>query len=670
MWGCGDVRMWGCEDVGMWDVGIEQNRVCLHGYSRTCRQMTRQMQVLQLYYKIPFPLHDGGAISQYGSTLGLLSRSVSVDVLAMNQQRSLVDPALVPASFREDTSLQVVDVDNTIRITGALWHLITHQSYFAGRFQSAEFSQKLQSLLAEKRYDVIVLEHLYLCRYLPLLRRLSNARIVLRPQNVEHRIWERFVANQRNPFQRAYLSVETMKLKAFEIAMARQVDAIMPLSPKDAEWFQQVSPDVPVSVVPIGLDISRFPVEPGGSTSQPVVYHLGSMDWMPNTEGLMWFVREVLPLITARHPDIRITLAGKKMPEWFFARAGKNLEVSGMVPDARAFESGKEIMVVPLLSGSGTRVKIIEGMATGKAIVSTSVGAEGLGVTDGIHLLLADTPESFAGKVSECIASPELRKRLGIAARQLAEEKFCYHKTGELMATFLHTVTQRDTSEKHTGSHSGPSAATKVAKWVFDRVFAFTGLVVAAPVLLAVAMAIFFTDGRPVLFIQQRIGRHGKRFPLLKFRTMKPNDGSNTVSVRGDKRITRTGAFLRKYKLDELPGLWNVLVGHMSFVGPRPDVPGYADMLQGEDRLILNLRPGITGPATLKYANEEELLATVENPQQYNDKVIFPDKVKINLDYYYHHNLFTDIRILFRTLFRPKTTLSLPAEEKPNNNES
>jgi lipopolysaccharide/colanic/teichoic acid biosynthesis glycosyltransferase len=139
-------------------------------------------------------------------------------------------------------------------------------------------------------------------------------------------------------------------------------------------------------------------------------------------------------------------------------------------------------------------------------------------------------------------------------------------------------------------------------------------------------------DGSPI-FVQKRIGRHGKAFKMYKFRTMQKHHNGSSVSVKGESRITPLGAFLRKWKLDELPELWNVWIGDMSFVGPRPDVPGYADLLEGENRKILLLRPGITGPASLKYRNEEELLANQENPQKYNDEVIFPDKVRINLHY-------------------------------------
>ena len=184
---------------------------------------------------------------------------------------------------------------------------------------------------------------------------------------------------------------------------------------------------------------------------------------------------------------------------------------------------------------------------------------------------------------------------------------------------------------------------------------ALFGLMILWPVLLVVALLVRvkMPDG-PVLFKQQRVGKDGRLFTIYKFRTMSVSHSGSTVSVAGEARITPLGATLRKYKLDELPELWNVLIGDMSFVGPRPDVPGYADKLQGEDRIILTLRPGITGPATLKYRNEEELLATVDNPQQYNDEVIYPDKVRINRQYAEHISLVTDIKIILATLLNWK----------------
>ena len=187
-------------------------------------------------------------------------------------------------------------------------------------------------------------------------------------------------------------------------------------------------------------------------------------------------------------------------------------------------------------------------------------------------------------------------------------------------------------------------------KWLFDRLMALIGLLFLWPVLLIVAILIKCQMPGPVLFVQPRVGRNGQLFNCHKFRSMTVGHGGSSVSVAGEARITPLGAKLRKYKLDELPELWDVLIGTMSFVGPRPDVPGYADKLQGEDRIVLSLRPGITGPATLKYRNEEELLATVKDPIRYNDEVIYPDKVRINRYYAEHYSFIKDIQMIFCTV--------------------
>ena len=190
-------------------------------------------------------------------------------------------------------------------------------------------------------------------------------------------------------------------------------------------------------------------------------------------------------------------------------------------------------------------------------------------------------------------------------------------------------------------------------KRFFDLTSSFIGILVLLPLMLVISIVIKLDSKGPVFFKQKRVGKDGKLFTMIKFRSMSiVQKSKSTVSVKGDVRITKVGAFIRKYKFDELPELWTVLVGQMSIVGPRPDVKGFADELQGEDRLILELRPGITGPASLKYANEEELLSHQENPEKYNNEVIYPDKVRINLDYYYNQNLILDLKIIFATIFR------------------
>lgn len=208
-----------------------------------------------------------------------------------------------------------------------------------------------------------------------------------------------------------------------------------------------------------------------------------------------------------------------------------------------------------------------------------------------------------------------------------------------------------------------------IFKWIFDRVVSFIGLLFLWPVLLVTAILVKIKmPGGPAFFVQKRVGKDGNLFNCHKFRTMTVKHNGSTVSVAGDSRITPLGATLRHYKLDELPGLWDVLIGNMSFVGPRPDVPGYADLLKGDDRDVLKLRPGITGPATLKYRLEDEMIAEYvaqkqaegdkreaqEIAEEYNDKVIYPDKVRLNCYYYHHYSFMKDIQMIVCTVFGKK----------------
>lgn len=204
-----------------------------------------------------------------------------------------------------------------------------------------------------------------------------------------------------------------------------------------------------------------------------------------------------------------------------------------------------------------------------------------------------------------------------------------------------------------------------VRKWIFDRVVALLGLLFLWPVLMVVTILVKVKmPGGPAFFVQKRVGKDGKLFKCHKFRSMTVEHNRSSISVAGDSRITPFGATLRHYKLDELPGLWDVLIGNMSFVGPRPDVPGYADKLLGDDRDVLKLRPGITGPATLKYRLEDEMISEYAAKKQaegdsrtmqeiateYNDNVIYPDKVRLNCYYYRHYSFIKDLEMIFATV--------------------
>lgn len=197
-----------------------------------------------------------------------------------------------------------------------------------------------------------------------------------------------------------------------------------------------------------------------------------------------------------------------------------------------------------------------------------------------------------------------------------------------------------------------------LVKRLFDIVTSLIGLLLLFPFFLIIAILVRINMKSPVFFSQKRVGQYGRLFELVKFRTMTVDHEGNSISVMGENRITPFGRMLRKHKLDDLPQLWNVLKGDMSFVGPRPDVPGYADTLTGEDRKLLLLKPGITGPATIKYSREEELLALQEDPQKFNDEILWPDKVKINLQYLSHRSFWLDLKIIVFTLLGKKLTKS------------
>lgn len=189
-----------------------------------------------------------------------------------------------------------------------------------------------------------------------------------------------------------------------------------------------------------------------------------------------------------------------------------------------------------------------------------------------------------------------------------------------------------------------------ISKRAFDIVFSLIGLLILSPVLALTGLCVRLSSRGPALFRQERTGRYGKPFTIYKFRTMVLNHGGSSVSVKGESRITRLGSVLRKLKIDELPELWNILIGDMSFVGPRPDMPEYASRLQGEQREILSVRPGITSPASLKYAREEEILSTVSDPLKHFDEVIWPDKMEMNLRYVRSRTFIGDLILIIRTV--------------------
>ncbi len=400
------------------------------------------MKILQLYYKMPFPMDDGGAYSIYHNTLSLLSQHAGVKILAMNPMKAPGDMNRLSEDFIKTTGFESIVVDNRVKPFNALLNLFKKWSYFTERFQSRAFSVRLRQILKNEHFDVILLEHLYLCLYLNDIRAFSKARVVLREQNVENQLWHNYAEKVRNPLARFFYQTATRRLELFEKQMIQRVDGIVALSPVDAAYFRTNAPGTAVAEIPVCIDAKRLAFVDTEKQYEhfPVLYHLGSMDWKPNIEGMKWFVRKVVPLLKAKHPEILIYIAGKNMPHWFFSKSDKNLIVEGYVPDAVKFQEDKAILFVPLLNGSGIRVKILEGMALGKTIVATTTAARGIPVTDGDNILLADAPEAFADAINRCVVSEKFCRSMGQNARRFATENYDIGRIGENTVLFFNKI--------------------------------------------------------------------------------------------------------------------------------------------------------------------------------------------------------------------------------------
>jgi polysaccharide biosynthesis protein PslH len=420
-----------------WAVKVQQNN-CHHLYLRI-----KGLKVLQLCHKLPFPPIDGGAQAIYYTTLGLIESGLNVKILAVNTpKQDFCDHELV-GDFYIKTRMELVSIDTEPNLLKIVRNYFGNKSYFIERFDSFDFAEKLTRILREELFDIIQIEHLYLCSYINLIRKFSNAPIVFRPQNVEHVIWQRYIKNVKNPVKKIFFVYSTKRLKYFETIIGSQLDGIMTLTEQDANFFRQYIQNERLLVVPMGYktkicgDINNHPQV---SNKLPKIYHLGSMDWMPNIDAIDWYIKKIHPVFSAKCPEISVYIAGRKMPLRFFKYANKKLVIEGEIRNAVKYQQDKDIMIVPLISGSGIRAKIVEGLSLGKTIISTSIGAQGIRYTKDKNLIIADSAEEFANAMIQYSQSFEKLKIIGINASELAHHDHDYKKCARKMIDFYEKI--------------------------------------------------------------------------------------------------------------------------------------------------------------------------------------------------------------------------------------
>jgi len=400
------------------------------------------MRIIQLCHRVPYPPNDGGNIAMLSLTQALASQHSEIKMLALNTKKHFIDPASLPNELRIGFNIEAVNIDTSVKTHKAFLNLFTSDSYNISRFYSEQFDQKLANVLHEKEHDIVLLESLFMTPYINTIRKNSKAKIVLRAHNAEYIIWERLAFNEKNVLKKKYFELLVRRLKRYELETINRVDAILPITDDDEAVFKNAGTNRPMLVTPVGIDVNNFDNNKQQTTNnKPLsLFHLGAMDWMPNLEGVQWFLKNCWPMIHQKFQTLSLFLAGRGFPNNIKYNAPANVICEGEIKDAEKYMNDKQIMIVPLLSGSGMRVKIIQGMALGRTIISTSIGAEGIDCTDGKNILIADTPEEFLSKINDCINDGAYCSSIGDEAKRLVAEKYSNQAIGERVVAFLQNI--------------------------------------------------------------------------------------------------------------------------------------------------------------------------------------------------------------------------------------
>ena len=396
------------------------------------------MKILQLTNKIPYPPKDGGAIATLNISMGLHSLGHEITLLGMNTTKHYTDMEDLPQALRSSIDIRDVKVDTNISLRAAFKNLcFSRLPYNAERFFNKDFARALVNLLNEKSFDVVQLEGLYMSWYIGIIRKHSKAIIALRAHNIEHEIWHRAAMHERSFFKKIYFRILARRIKRFKLSILNTYDLLLPITKRDASQYFELGNTRPAFVVPAGYDVAKLH-SGSGEVNFPSIFFIGTLDWFPNQEGVVWFLEKVWDKLHSIHPGLGFHVAGRNAPIWLeeLLRSKTGVVYHGEIDDAHAYIVKNAIMIAPLFSGSGMRVKIIEGMALGKTIVTTTIGAEGIPVSDGINIIIEDEPDHFAEKIDLLIKNKELFDDIGHNAVEFVSQNFDNNKISASLADF------------------------------------------------------------------------------------------------------------------------------------------------------------------------------------------------------------------------------------------
>jgi glycosyltransferase involved in cell wall biosynthesis len=379
------------------------------------------VKVLQLTYRVPYPPTDGGSIGIYNITKGLHDNGCEIDLVAINTPKHSQPSSAMKGLANQFDVFVNTGINPVKLLTNVFFKKLP---YNIERFISKNVEQQLVTLLETNSYDFIQVEGAFVAYYIDLIKKYTKSPILVRTHNIEYVIWERLSVNEKNPLKKWFYSHLGKRLRSFEAEYYNKADGIAAITQEDKNRLIELNVHVPIEIIPAGVVLDKYLIPRQKAEIPNSIFSISALDWLPNLEGLDWFLKQVWPELLKTRPEVTLHIAGKSTPDWLLNSNFKNVTIHGFVDDAIEFKYSYQLMLVPLLSGGGMRVKIIEGLAAKKCIISTSIGAEGIEYTDKINILIADTPTEWVNKITYYLEHDKERITIANNAFELATEKY------------------------------------------------------------------------------------------------------------------------------------------------------------------------------------------------------------------------------------------------------
>lgn len=397
------------------------------------------MKVLQLCSKVPYPAKDGGCLAMLNLADMMHNSGFKVKILAIETHKHPAPVNGYPSDFEKKFEPESVYIETKTSIFKALFNLLfTHESYHLSRFKHPNFTNKLIEILKSHKPDIVVLDSLFTAGYIHEIRAYSKAKIIYRAHNIEFLIWQEIGQNTSSFFRKYYLKLQSSRLQSEEMQLIQSCQAILAITIKDFDFFSNHFAQKQAMILPFTVDLRQYVTRQ--NLNQKAIFFIGAMDWYPNLEGVKWFINQVWDAVLKQHPDAVFYIAGKAMPEELKNLNQKNIINLGEVPDARKFMENYPMMVAPIFSGGGLKIKIIEGMAMGKIVVCNAQAASGIPVSDKVNILLAESSKDFIDIINDCFKNLMQKSDIGKNARLLIDDYFNTEKKSEELALFMKSL--------------------------------------------------------------------------------------------------------------------------------------------------------------------------------------------------------------------------------------